>query len=111
MNKYIYIAGKITGLDRETCKEKFAVAELKLRNAGAMPVNPFKLGIPSHFTFDESKPHNMKALRQCAAIFMLKDYEDSPGAMEELAEAERMNLETYFETHNGYEDVFMAINS
>lgn len=83
----IYIAGKITGEPLEQCKQKFANAEELLKQTGANPVNPFKLGIPSHFTFEESKPHNFKALEHCQAIFMLTDWKDSPGAREELQEA------------------------
>lgn len=111
MKKYIYIAGKITGEDREQCLQKFLTAETKLRNAGAIPVNPFKLGIPSHFTFDESKPHNFKALRQCSAIFALKCYVNSPGALSEIEEAKRLGIEIFYEQHEGYENVFRAINA
>lgn len=93
----IYIAGKITGEPLEACKQKFDVAEKLLQQTGANPVNPFKLGIPSHFTFEESKPHNFKALRHCQAIYMLPCWKNSPGAKEELNEAMRLKMNILFE--------------
>ncbi len=99
----IYIAGKITGEPLSPCMEKFQQAETLLRDTGAVPVNPFKLGIPHHFSFAESKPFNFKALRHCSAIFMLADYANSPGAMAELDEAKRLGIEIYFEHIDGYE--------
>lgn len=102
MTTKIYIAGMITGLPLEPCKYKFEQAEQHLRLLGANPINPLKLGIPEHFTFAESKPHNFKALRQCHAIFMLKCWNDSRGAREELKEAMRLNLVVFFESAGDY---------
>lgn len=106
MNLKIYIAGKITGEEPTPCMEKFAKAETRLRQMGAQPVNPFKLGIPHHFTFEESKPFNFKALRFCSAIFMLNDYVNSPGAMVEIDEAQRLGLDIFYEQQEGYEEIF-----
>jgi hypothetical protein len=109
----IYIAGKITGEPLAECRSKFEKAEQQLRRIGAAPVNPFKLGIPTHFTFEESKPFNFKALRHCTAMFMLNDYTSSPGAMAELDEAQRLKLDIYYEHHNDYgiieDDISVAI--
>lgn len=106
MNLKVYIAGKITGEELSPCMQKFAQAEQKLRNMGAQPVNPFKLGIPHHFTFEQSKPFNFKALRYCSAIFMLSDYVNSPGAAEEMDEAQRLGLDVFYEEHEGYEEIY-----
>lgn len=105
----IYIAGKITGEPLQPCMDKFAHAENLIRALGAAPVNPFKLGIPHHFTFEESKPYNFKALSFCTAIFMLSDYVKSPGAMEELYEAQRLGLDIFYEDQEGYEALEDAI--
>lgn len=99
----IYIAGKITGEPLEACQEKFAEAEYRLTQMGLAPVNPFKLGIPHHFSFTESKPYNFKALRHCSAIFMMKDWRKSPGAKVELQEAMRLKLHLYFEEAGDYQ--------
>lgn len=98
----IYIAGKITDEPLEACKQKFQQSEEHLKLMGANPVNPFKLGIPAHFTFEESKPYNFKALRHCNAIFMLKCWKQSPGAREELQEATRLKMVVFFEEAGDY---------
>lgn len=105
----IYIAGKITGEDRAACKAKFAEAENRIRELGAVPITPFKLGIPEHFTFAESKPFNFKAIAKCHAIFMLADYTSSPGALDELDEAQRLKREIFYEQFEGYEALEDAI--
>lgn len=105
----IYIAGKITGLPTEECQKKFALAEERLKELGANPVNPFKLGIPHHFTFQESKPHNFKALLHCQGIFMLTCWKDSPGAKEELAEAIRLKQVIFFEESGDYDTVASVV--
>ena len=93
----IYIAGKITNTELTACKEKFAFMEEVLRSLGVIPVNPFKLGCQDHWSFEQCKPFNFKAIRQCDAIFMLNDYQDSPGSLQELQEAKRLKLELYYQ--------------
>ena len=102
----IYIAGKITGEPLEACKAKFELIQRTLLAFNYQAINPFKLGCQDHWTFEQTKPYNFKALRQCNAIFMLEDYEDSPGALEELTEAKRLNLEVFYETAN---DIYQLI--
>ena len=94
----VYIAGKITDLPLILCKQKFDDIEIQLRNLGLEPINPFKLGCKDHWTFQQCKPFNFKAIRKCHVIFMLDNYEDSPGAMAELEEAKRLNMPVYYQT-------------
>lgn len=94
----IYIAGKITNTELNSCKLKFALTEHELKSMGLNPVNPFKLGCNENWTFQQCKPFNFKAIRQCEAIFMLNDYQDSPGSLEELKEAKRLKLEVYYQS-------------
>ncbi len=98
----IYIAGKVTGEPTDKCQAKFKQAEERLSQLGATPINPLKLGIPHHLTFEESKQHNFKALRQCQAIFMLNDWRTSDGAPQELKEAMKLKKEVFFEEAGDY---------
>jgi len=101
----IYIAGKITGEPLEQCKAKFAEAENRLRNAGANPVNPFKLGIPDHFTREQALPYCFKALRYCSAIFILNDSINSLGSKHEIEEAKLLQLDVFYEVTNDYDRI------
>ncbi len=98
----IYIAGKITGEPVEACKQKFEKISDALKQVHVIPINPFKLGCKDHWTFDQCKPFNFKSIRQCDAIFMLEDYQDSPGAIQELAEAKKLNIPVYYQSANDY---------
>lgn len=102
----VYIAGKITGTSLQLTKDIFLKIEETFRLYGIVPVNPFKLGIPDHWTFEQAKPYCFKAIRNCAGIFMLHDYEDSPGSLEELAYAKKLNLNIYYASAL---DIFQAI--
>ncbi len=93
----IYIAGKITGEPLEACKAKFELVQRSILSLNHRAINPFKLGCKDHWTFEQTKPYNFKALRQCNAIFMLTDYKDSPGALAELEEAKRLKLEIFYQ--------------
>ena len=101
----IYIAGKITGEPIEACKMKFEKISNALRQINAIPINPFKLGLKEHWTFEQCKPFCFKAIRQCDGILMLDDYQDSPGAVQELAEAKKLNIPVYYQCANDYFEI------
>ena len=101
----IYIAGKITGEPLEACKAKFAEAESKLREKGAIPINPFKLGIPDAAPLKDAIPHCLKALRQCNAIMVLQDWRQSPVALVEHNHAVKWKMAVYYEEIDGYETI------
>lgn len=98
----VYIAGKITGEPLEFCKYKFQEVENTFREKGIIPVNPFKLGCKDHWSFAQCKPFNFKAIRQCNAIFMLADYQDSPGSLDELNYAIQLKLPVYYQAANDF---------
>jgi hypothetical protein len=102
----VFISGKITGLSWEETEAKFAAAETKLREIGAQPINPLKLGIPKTATTDEALPHCFKAMKHCQAIFLLTDSNNnSRGCEAELKEAQRLRLDIYWETMDDYETI------
>lgn len=91
----IYIAGKITGEPINECKTKFAAAEQELVEAGANPVNPFSLGCPDNWTFEQCKTTCFDAIHECEGIYMLPDWKKSPGARVELHQAMKLKLHVF----------------
>jgi len=86
MELKIYISGKITGLETEACKIKFAAVEAKLKKLGVSTViNPMNLGIPDSWSWDDSIALCLKVLKEKATcIIQLRDWVESKGAMEEF---------------------------
>jgi len=107
MNIKIFISGKTTG---DAVRDKFSISEQKLRQMGAAPVNPYKLGIPTSLNVTDTQAHRFKAIRYCSAIFMLAGYEKSKIAIAEMDEAQRLGLNIFYEDHDGYEEVFNSVS-
>lgn len=84
----IYIAGPITG--NENYKEQFASAEKLLKLAGWEVVNPAKNTANSYREYINL---GLAQLMQCDAIFMLKGYELSRGAILEKHYARAVGME------------------
>lgn len=83
----IYISGPMTGLTEHRIKHHFGEAEKYLRQEGFTPVNPAVLqGVPG-LEYDEYMAIDFAMLSICDAIYMLKGWEDSPGAKLELEQA------------------------
>lgn len=91
-----YIAGKITDLKKEQYLPKFKSAEIELRAAGMIPVNPNSFGIPETATREFALGICLPLLKQCQAIYMLHDWQDSPGAI----------IERQFAIDNGIEVIY-----
>lgn len=90
----IYIAGKITGeLDY---RDKFKIAEDKLEAMGHIVVNPAMLpdGLGTHRDYMDIC---ITMLSKCEGIYLLKGYEGSPGAKEELGHARREEIKIFYE--------------
>ena len=116
--KLIYISGKMGEkiLSEETVK-KFEVAQNKLVHEGWAVINPawpaFQRSAQKHVKIEEEKwqklDHgefdwyawlllwDMHSLALCDAIYMLKDWEDSPGATAEYYYAKSCGKEIVFE--------------
>ncbi len=95
----VYIAGKITGEDLAECKEKFLTAEkeFKYNFQSSIVVNPMSLPHNHDKNWKSYMRECIKALVDCDAILMLKDYKESKGAKIELSIAEKLGLLTFFE--------------
>ena len=91
--KKIYIAGKITGFDGY--KEKFAEAEKRLVEMGAIPMNPAVLS--KGFKQEEYLKICFVMINVCDAVYLLNNWTDSPGARAERAHALRKGKKIYYE--------------
>lgn len=93
--KKIYIAGKITGLDRTEAIRNFGVAEELLREMGAVPFNPTCL--PKGFTWQDYMTICLEAVKFCDAVYMLSNWRDSPDANKEHDTARMLCRKIYYE--------------
>lgn len=75
----VYISGKITG-DELRARARFDEATQKMKTAGFEVVNPFHLNHCHAKKWEDYMRTDIKALMDCDAIFMLKDWKRSRGA-------------------------------
>jgi nucleoside 2-deoxyribosyltransferase len=86
----IYIAGPMTGYENFNRDSFNSAANCCLDN-GAVPLNPAIL--PDGLTQGQYMDICFAMIRAADAIYLLKGYEESKGAMAELAYAEKLELE------------------
>ena len=77
----VYISGPISGLPLETVYNNFTNAEVRLLEQGYEVVNPLNNGLPTNATWNEHMRADLKLLLDCDAIYILKGYQNSKGAM------------------------------
>lgn len=93
----IYIAGKITGLQKEEYTAKFEKVENALRLAGWDPMNPCSFNIPDFATPEQALKVCIPILEKCQAIYMLSDWRDSLGAILEHSTARHNRIDIYYQ--------------
>lgn len=87
----VYISGAITNTDDHDIR--FKRAEQELIDQGHTPFNPERVGraiqnnINFEMQYDDYMAIDEYFLKLCDAIYMLKGFDDSPGAREERAKA------------------------
>lgn len=92
LSKTVYIAGKISG--DAGYKEKFAAAEAKLLERGWRVLNPAKL---PDLAYEMYYPINCAMIDGADAIYMLRDWQESPGAVKEFLYSGERGIEILFE--------------
>lgn len=90
----VYISGPITGLPYKEVEKAFSKAEKRLKEEGYEVVSPLKNGLPRESTWNEHMRADIKLLLDCDAIYLLKGYQDSKGAMIEYDLARILHFET-----------------
>jgi hypothetical protein len=103
MIKTIFISGKITGLPVEVYTQNFATAEYFLIKNGYDVVNPLTItkDIPPN-DYAKLLAKCIEKLISCDAIFMLKGWQDSKGALIENYTAVTLGKEILFESDGYY---------
>jgi len=88
----IYIAGSIT--NNPDYKLQFAIAEMELQKQGNAVVNPVKnIG----FEYKDYIDMGICELMHCEAIYLLKGYENSKGALLEKHYAETVGMKILYQ--------------
>lgn len=90
----VYISGPISGLLYEEVEKAFNEAETSLKEQGHEVVNPLNNGLPRESTWNEHMRADLKLLLDCDAIYLLKGYQNSKGAMIEYDLARILHFET-----------------
>lgn len=93
--KVVYIAGPITGQEDGNILN-FIVADDELSEAGWAVLNP-RLALPDDMPSDRYMPICLAMLQQADAIYMLKGWELSKGAMIEHRLAKYQGKEVIYE--------------
>lgn len=89
--KIVYISGKVTGLDYQTVRKKFALREQQLILDGYVVINPTDL-ISEHEDWHVAMKISLALLSFADCINMLPDWEDSEGARLELQVARKLRI-------------------
>ena len=89
----VYLSGKITG--DSNYSQKFSTMTEELLSYGYVVFNPAVL--PDGFEYSDYMALDLLILSRCDAIFLLRDWKNSPGARLEYEEAKRLGLQVLTE--------------
>lgn len=92
----IYISGKISGIEEQAAK-LFQHAEDYILELGYEVVNPMKLPHNHDKSWQSYMREDIKALCDCDAIFMLKNWQESKGARIEQIIAASLGIEVKYQ--------------
>ena len=93
---HTYVSGMITGLDMRDVSIAFESACGFLRSEGLRPLNPLDIA-PKGLTWKEYMQIDLRALRLCDSIYMMKGWHNSRGARIEHWFAKRIGLKVYYQ--------------
>ena len=106
MSLRIYVAGRMSGLPNNGY-DAFHRKAAQLRAAGWEVVSPAEMDLEEGLSPDreftrldymQAARRDLQALKTVDAIYMLDDYEESPGACWEWSYAKELGLKIYYET-------------
>ena len=92
----VYISGQISGMT-DNNKLQFSHAENLLRFFLHKPVNPLKIKHKKNATYNDYLKKDLRVLKRCKAIYMLKGWEHSKGAVIEHEKAKKWRKEIIYE--------------
>lgn len=106
----IYIAGKITGLDRNEIQVKFATASVNLKKQGHETFVPCVLPDYPDVSHEDYLHICYAMIDICDAVYMLKDWQQSKGARMELQYAADHRKKIIYEDETTREENFSIVN-
>jgi hypothetical protein len=95
--KKCYIAGKIGDLPFTEYMENFAVGKVEAENLGYTGVSPTDLPHQHDRTWAAYMKEDLKALMDCEAVYALRNWRHSPGAIVEVELAMKLGLTIIFQ--------------
>ena len=100
MKKKVYVAGKVSGLDRDKTRDKFGYMASRLREQGYAVINPFAMLEDTRYDLDREAEMTIcfAAITVCDAVYMLEDWSESPGARAEHEFAINKGKEIIYQT-------------
>lgn len=98
----VYISGKMSGMDAMQSKARFRLAENELAVHYNVPMdmifNPWVLDyIMPGADYEEYMKVDLAILETCSVIYMLSNWQDSPGARREHERAKELGLDIWYE--------------
>jgi len=99
--KLIYISGKISGIEEQAAL-LFADAMLEVEKLGCIGVNPMELNHKHDQSWSSYMRVDLKALMDCDGIYLLSNWEESPGAKIEHDLAVKLGMEIIYQPLNVY---------
>lgn len=102
----IYVAGKITGLDRSESEKKFLKAKVKLVKAGHSVFIPTVLPVYEDVTHENYLHICYSMIDVCDAVYILDNWQNSIGARKELQYASDWGKEIIYEDSYAFPIVY-----
>ena len=96
----VYLSGPITGLKEEDARAAFEKAEKLLEAEYERVVNPMRFESAyrsANLTYDEIMDIDIRLLKMCKTIYMLKNWEGSKGACSERLTALQLGMKIIYE--------------
>jgi hypothetical protein len=105
----VYIAGKITGEENSSVIIKFNNAASMLKSEGHLPFTPSVLPDYPEVGHEDYMHICYAMIDVCDAIYMLKDWQTSAGAREELQYAAEWKKKIMYEDESTREEGFPTV--
>ncbi len=96
----VYIAGKVTGLEKTAVFKKFYESAKRLKKAGHQVMSPAVLVLNEGFEHSDYMHICFAMIDVCDAVYMQKDWRESTGAKMELDYAKDCRRVILYEDEN-----------
>ena len=96
----VYIAGKVTGLNKAEIFRKFYGSGNQLKKQGHTVMSPAVLVLNEGFEHSEYMHICFAMIDVCDAVYLQKDWQNSKGAQQELRYAHVMGKQVLYEEDN-----------